>query len=191
MTPSDPNTMLSPEDRDALTLAAQATRRRNRPASAAVLGAAALGVGLIVLAWGVASSRASHAALRNARGSLASMQRLVAELEALRERDLGTSRAELTPIGDIELRIRDLARAREVETSPPSRTNNPIRGTDLRSVRIRYTVESKRFEPVLLWVEDTLEQIPGTRIGLLDISVEGASWDVEVMFERYEQEGTS
>jgi len=186
----DPGQRLTQDDRDGLAVAAQAARRRNRPRSAVLLGALALAIGLGVLAWGTMSDRGAVSRLRSARANLGKMQQMIAELESLRERAESSAVDEFTPIGDLELRIRDIARAHDLEIPGPDRRTESVRGgtAGLEQVSLSYRVSGAEPTPILDWIQESIDQIPGLRLAALTVAVRSGAWDVQVTFERYERE---
>lgn len=185
---------LTEDDRYALASRADAGARANRPAHLPALGAVALLIALIVLAFAWRADASAGKKLRNK----------AAELVQIRQRAdrLATLQTQLTSspdedrnrkLPDINSRFENLAREAGLENMPgvPNTENRAYEGA--RQVnyqflsRNRTQLRDPSLEHLINWVDLVTTRVPGMYIQTLSITPQANGWSMEVVFSRFER----
>jgi hypothetical protein len=174
-------------DRDAVdetrfALAALAARRarRNRPRRLVVLSLAILiGAGALAM-WGSVQRARAAGQLQDARTEFAAVEQLVPQYQQAAASG-GENPFQRVP--DLVTRIENLARRAGLDNPLPSApTRDTPRGGLIETSVTINNIRNRTLEPVLGWIAEVTDQIPGIEIDRLEIRPDTQGWTVNITF---------
>lgn len=181
---------LSEDERFDLVRLAMAHERRNHPLRLLIVGAALLIVAAAAAGYGWYAKVGAERSLRTQTASSRSTGELISKYKALQSRttqDDGTGPAAAT--GPVLTRIQRIAEAAGVTTNIGIPSEKPGLPGQIQRRDYAYRV-SDRLGPLLRWVRDVVQQVPGMEVRSLTLTVSSraSEWTVDVTFSRWEHQ---
>ncbi|MFG0284538.1 MAG: hypothetical protein ACF8R7_08970 [Phycisphaerales bacterium JB039] len=163
-------------------LAAMAARRarRNRPRRLVAFSVVImLGAGAAAM-WGSLQRTSAAGQLQDARTELAAVEQLVPQYQQAASRG---SENPFVRVPDLVTRIENLARRSGLDNPLPSApTRDTPRGSLIETSVTINNIRNRTLEPVIDWITQVTDQIPGVEIERLEIRPDTQGWTVNVTF---------
>lgn len=179
---------ISEDFRYELTDAARAAELSNRPRSLLVLATLLFVVAGVAL---VVTLRERDVAMRQFRlqtDRKAQVANLATQFDAL-ERVNSTAASEIgVRIPDLFTRIEQAATSVGLRDKPViPKTPDPVRSGGALKYQYAYTMHDADLEKLLAWVKESRRLVPGLEVAQLEITPQPKSWQVRVVFVRWER----
>lgn len=187
---------LSDEARFELAMSAAARERRNRPRMFLVLGAAAIIVAGVAAAMGLKARGAAREILAEERASTVQAERLLKELAAMQQKDLGAGSGHGIgqPYPNLMSRLEELGQQAGLEKAVKKPVDSKQSGGKIPpDVVVRQYDYSNMNDPSLAnlldWVRKACADVPGLEVYGLTLKAEPTGWTFSVTFRRWERTG--
>lgn len=177
-----------------LASAAMRRERANRPTTWLVAAALVLVAVLIYLAVAFYKSVNAEKALAREITTTRDVLRMTSEIHALAATATERGRAGIgEPIPDLFSRLQAAARDAGMSTdlgAPRTSNDRPSGMPNVNGKRYEYAnVHEESLESVLTWIERSTRSVPGLELHTLALKPEPRSWQVRVVFRRWERTG--